>query len=84
MIGPSAIGFAAAVLTTIAFVPQLVKVWRTRRTEDISAGMYSIFAVGVALWLAYGVMIESWPVIVANFVTLVFALTILALKLRHG
>ena len=70
--------------STIAFVPQLVKVWRTRRTEDISAGMYSIFAVGVALWLAYGVMIESWPVIVANFVTLVFALTILALKLRHG
>ena len=84
MISASAIGFAAAVLTTIAFVPQLVKVWRTRRTQDISAGMYSIFAAGVALWLAYGVMIESWPVIVANFVTLVFALTILALKLRHG
>ena len=84
MISASVIGFAAAVLTTIAFVPQLVKVWRTRRTQDISAGMYSIFAAGVALWLAYGVMIESWPVIVANFVTLVFALTILALKLRHG
>lgn len=84
MIGASAVGFVAAVLTTIAFVPQLVKVWRTRRTEDISAGMYSIFAAGVALWLAYGVLIESWPVIVANFITLVFALAILALKLRHG
>lgn len=80
----SLIGFAAAVLTTIAFVPQLVKVWRTRMTHDISLGMYSLFTLGVALWLVYGVLIESWPVIAANAVTLLLAGAVLAMKVKFG
>lgn len=78
------LGFAAASLTTASFVPQAWLTWRTRRTEGISLGMYSIFTTGVALWLAYGLAIESWPVIVANAITLVLALFILAMKLRYG
>ena len=78
------IGFVAAILTTIAFVPQIVKVWRTRMTHDISLGMYSLFTLGVALWLVYGVLIESWPVVAANAATLLLAGSVLALKLRFG
>ncbi|MDB5811530.1 MAG: hypothetical protein JWN94_3652 [Betaproteobacteria bacterium] len=80
----TSIGFVAAILTTLSFVPQIVKVWRTRKTHDISVGMYSLFTLGVGLWLVYGVMIDSWPVIAANFVTLLFAGTILGLKMRFG
>ncbi len=78
------VGFVAATCTTVAFLPQVIKIWRTRRTEDISLSMYIIFSAGVALWLAYGLFISAWPVVVANAVTLVLALFILAMKLRHG
>jgi MtN3 and saliva related transmembrane protein len=77
------IGFAAACLTTAAFVPQALLIWKTKRTESISLGMYSIFTCGVALWLAYGVSIGAWPVIVANAITLALAVFILAMKLRY-
>ena len=80
----SIIGFAAAILTTIAFVPQVMKVWRTRATQDISFGMYALFTLGVALWLVYGILIESWPVVAANAVTLLLAGAVLAMKVKFG
>ena len=78
------IGSAAATLTTIAFIPQVWKVWRTRHTADISIGMYVLFTIGVALWLAYGILIESWPIIMANSFTLVLAGAVLAMKNKFG
>ena len=78
------LGYAAAVLTSSAFIPQAVMTLRTRDTRGISRGMYIIFTVGVALWLAYGIALNSWPMIFANIVTLLLATAILILKLRFG
>jgi MtN3 and saliva related transmembrane protein len=78
------LGFAAGVLTTIAFLPQAILTWRLKRAAGVSLGMYATFTVGVALWLAYGIGIGSWPVIIANAITLALALFILAMKLRFG
>lgn len=79
-----AIGLLAGFCTTLAYVPQVLKAWRTRRTQDISLGMYLVMGAGVALWLAYGLLIGSLAVTAANGVTLVLILLVLALKLRHG
>lgn len=76
------IGYAAATLTTASFVPQAWLTFRTRDVSGISLGMYSVFAVGVALWLAYGLVLGAWPIVVANAITLALALAILAMKLR--
>jgi MtN3 and saliva related transmembrane protein len=84
MIDSETIGYAAGTLTTISFVPQAWLSWKTRRTGGLSLGMYAIFALGVALWLGYGVLIRAWPVIVSNSITLALALFILGLRLRHG
>jgi MtN3 and saliva related transmembrane protein len=78
---PSLIGFIAASLTTIAFVPQVYKVWRSRSAHDISLGMYLLFTAGVALWLVYGWMIDAWPVIIANSLTLLLAGAVLVMKI---
>ena len=78
------IGVAAAILTTSAFVPQAVKVVRTRETGAISLTMYSLFTVGIALWLEYGLMTVQWTIVGANAITLVFAMVILAMKLGEG
>lgn len=78
------IGSAAATLTTTAFIPQALKVWHTRHTADISLGMYAMFTLGVALWLAYGILLGAWPVIVANAITLLLAGTVLAMKIHFG
>ncbi|MEZ4324729.1 MAG: SemiSWEET transporter [Polyangiales bacterium] len=78
------IGFMAAFCTTAAFVPQVVQVWRTRRTQDLSLGMFSLMTTGVALWLAYGLLMDSAPVYVANGATLVLAAYILLMKLTEG
>ena len=78
------IGFAAALLTNASFIPQAVMTIRTRDTRGVSLGMYIIFTTGVAFWLAYGIAIDSLPMILANTVTLGLAGTILALKLRYG
>ena len=75
------LGFAAAVCTTGAFIPQVVKVWRERGAPGISTGMYSMFVVGVALWLCYGLALHAWPVVIANGVTLVLASSVLGMKL---
>jgi len=76
------LGTVAGILTTAAFVPQVVKTWRTRSARDISAVMFAAFSVGVALWIVYGVLVRALPVIVANGVTLLLALAILAMKIR--
>jgi len=78
------IGSAAATLTTTAFIPQAWRVWRTRHTTDISLGMYALFTLGVTLWLIYGIQLGSWPIIVANTVTLLLAGTVLVLKIKFG
>jgi MtN3 and saliva related transmembrane protein len=76
------LGLLAGALTTAAFVPQVIKTWRTRSTHDISVWMFTLFNVGLLLWLVYGVRIGSWPIVVANTVTLGLALTILYFKIR--
>jgi len=76
------VGLVAAALTTLAFVPQALKSWRTRDLSGVSLVMYGVFTSGVALWLLYGLLIESWPVILANAVTLPLAGLVLVLKLR--
>jgi MtN3 and saliva related transmembrane protein len=78
------IGSIAATLTTTAFIPQAWQVWRTRHTKDISLGMYIIFTCGVMMWLVYGVMLESWPIIIANIITSLLAGAVLVMKLRFG
>lgn len=77
------VGYAAAILTTVAFVPQALKSWRTRDLSGVSLTMYSLFTLGVALWLAYGIILGAWPIIVANVVTLALAGMVLALKILH-
>lgn len=76
------IGSLAAVLTTASFVPQVWHTWRSRDVAGISLGMYIAFAVGVFLWLVYGLMLGAWPIVVANAITLALAVAILAMKIR--
>ena len=78
------LGFAAATCTTLAYVPQFVKVWRTRSTEDISLGMFLVLVLGVALWLLYGLLSGDGPLIASNAITLVLAGAILFMKLKYG
>lgn len=77
------LGFIAATLTTLAFLPQLAKTWQTKSAGDVSLVMLFTFSTGLFLWLLYGIFIQSWPVIVANFLTLIFNLLILSLKIRY-
>ena len=78
------LGFTGALLTTASFIPQAVMTIRSRDTRGVSLGMYVIFTIGVAFWLAYGIAIDSLPIILANTVTLGLAGTVLALKFRYG
>jgi MtN3 and saliva related transmembrane protein len=78
------IGALAACLTTVSFVPQAWLSFRTRDVSGVSLLMYSVFTVGVALWLAYGWLLNSWPMMIANTITLVLALMILGMKLVYG
>ena len=77
------LGLIATALTTTAFVPQVVKIWRSRHTKDISLGMFAILSLGVFLWLLYGIRIDALPVILSNGITLVLSLTILVFKLKY-
>ncbi|HYA38232.1 MAG TPA: SemiSWEET transporter [Candidatus Methylomirabilis sp.] len=79
----NALGLIAGVLTTAAFIPQALKTWKTRNTRDISLGMFTIFCAGTLLWLLYGIRIGAMPVIIANAVTLVLAMTILGFKIKY-
>ncbi len=78
------VGSIAASLTTLSFIPQVWRVWHIRHTADISLGMYILFTTGVGLWLVYGLMIGSLPIIAANGITLLLAGAVLVMKIRFG
>lgn len=78
------LGLVAGMLTTIAFLPQLLKTWRTKSAKDVSLVMMVTFCVGVFLWIVYGIAIQAMPIIVTNTVTLTLASLILLLKIRYG
>ena len=78
------IGTVAGTLTTAAYLPQVVKVWRSRSAGDISLQMYILMVMGASLWVVYGLLLMQWPVIIANGVSLLFTAIILMFKLRYG
>jgi len=80
----SVIGSVAGMSTTGAFLPQVIRTWRTRSTQDISLGMFLLTAFGLFLWLVYGIARHDWPLIVTDVVSLILSVTILGLKLRYG
>lgn len=75
------IGLAAGFCTTIAFLPQALKTWKTKSAKDLSLGMYAIFCTGIILWLTYGIMIDDLPIILTNIASMCLALSILYFKL---
>ena len=80
---PDLIGTLAAVLTTASFLPQALHTFRTKDVSGVSLGMYSVFTAGVAMWLVYGLLLQAWPVVMSNLVTLGLASAILIMKLRY-
>ena len=78
------IGYIAGTLTTVAYLAQVLRTLKHRRTKDISLGMYLMLCTGIGMWLVYGIFIHSWPVIIANAVTLVLSGTVLLMKIRFG
>jgi MtN3 and saliva related transmembrane protein len=84
MSGLMVLGMAAACCTTFAFLPQVLKAWRTRSTKDISLGTFAILVIGIVLWLIYGILRSDIPIATANAVTLIFTGTILYFKFRYG
>jgi MtN3 and saliva related transmembrane protein len=76
------VGYAAGLLTTIAFLPQAIKTWRSRSAHDLSLGMFLMFCTGIILWLTYGLMLRQWPIILPNLFTLLLAGSILFFKIR--
>lgn len=78
------IGLAAAFCTTVAYLPQVLKAWRSKSTSDISLAMFTLMVTGIMLWLIYGLMLSDLPLILSNAVTLALVSSILLLKLRHG
>lgn len=77
------IGYFSAFLTTFAFVPQAYHSWKTRDLSGVSLPMYSLFTAGVLGWIVYGSRISSWPILLANIITLLLACLVLGLKLKH-
>lgn len=78
------IGYAAAVLTTLAFLPQVIRIWKLRETRDLSLPTFLMFTTGVFLWLVYGSLTGDIPIAIANVVTLILAVIILGFKFRYG
>jgi len=79
---PDWLGLLAGSLTTISFLPQVLKTWRSRSAADLSLGMFLLFTVGITLWLVYGLWIQALPLIITNTITLGLAATLLYFKLR--
>jgi len=77
------LGFVAASCTTVAFLPQVIKTYKSKSAKDLSLFMSTLLASGVALWLIYGLLIMDWPVIIANLFTLAMVLALLVFKLRY-
>ena len=78
------VGSLAAILTTASFLPQAWHSFKTKDVSGVSLGMYSVFTVGVALWLVYGLLLRAWPIVVANVITLGLAMAILGMKVVFG
>jgi MtN3 and saliva related transmembrane protein len=74
------IGFAAAACTTLAFLPQVIKTYQSRSARDLSLGTFSILTSGLVLWLVYGLLVDDMPIILANFFTLLLAVSLLVMK----
>ena len=77
------LGYLAAICTTVAFVPQVLKTYKSKSAENLSLGMFLFFASGIVLWLIYGIMINEYPIIVANLVTLVLAVILIYFKFLY-
>ncbi len=77
------LGLTAGTLTTIAFVPQVLKIWVSKSAEDVSYRMFAVFSLGVVLWLAYGIALSAWPIVITNVVTLGLSVLVLLLKHRY-
>jgi len=77
------LGFLAATLTTLAFLPQLLKIYNSKSAKDISLPSFSVFSLGVLLWLIYGILKSDIPIIIANIVTIMIAIAIVFLKFRY-
>ncbi len=77
------LGLIAGACTTFSFVPQLLKIWKSKSTHDISLAMYAVISTGVLLWLVYGLLVRDVPIVVANAVALFFTVGILAFKLKY-
>jgi MtN3 and saliva related transmembrane protein len=75
-------GFIAGLLTTVAFLPQVIKVYKTKSAKDISLPMYVIFTIGIAMWIIYGFMLDSMDILIFNVITFILAITILVYKIR--
>ena len=78
------LGGIAGTLTTLAFLPQVIRIWKTKSTQDISLGMFVVLCTGIFLWVLYGIFLHAIPVILSNVVTLILALIILGFKLKYG
>ncbi len=77
-------GYMGAACTTISFIPQIIKIIKEKEARDISLGMYLIFTFGIMMWLIYGILLNQYPIIIANSLTLLFSVTVLALKYKYG
>ena len=77
------IGYIATTLSVISFIPQAIKSWKTRSTKDVSLQMYVIFTISQLLWLVYGILINSWPLIIANAIIFTLSLSILLMKIKY-
>ena len=78
------IGLIAALCTTCSFLPQVIKILRSKRTEDVSFLMYAILTTGLFLWLIYGIILQDFPLILSNSISFTLSLSVLLLKIRHG
>jgi len=78
------IGYFAALLTTSAFAPQAVRIWKTKSAEDISLATFLMFLIGTISWLTFGIMMNSLPIILANLFTMILAIIILYFKIKYG
>ncbi|MDO8558745.1 MAG: SemiSWEET transporter [bacterium] len=77
------LGLIAGALTTASFLPQLIKIWKSKSSKDISLGMFIVFCFGVSLWFVYGILINALPVIIFNVITFILALAILTLAIKY-
>jgi len=80
----SLLGLAAGTCTTMSFVPQVVKSWKTKETKDLSGAMIVLVVIGMGMWLTYGILTKDLPIILANAVSLILTITMLVIKIRYG